>query len=175
MKLAASSDVLNATTPSSRDNELARGIKHDYRRIFTEARNREQIARHAAEQLQRNPGPLRLPNGDLVRSEQGVIITEQRHGYREEAEIRDGRSRFVSTDPRGRTVIVEREGDNISYNDGRNHTRYSLRNGLPYQHITNRFGLSWTQCYGDGSTSSVSQPLQGEPRYFRSNSARIAG
>jgi len=175
MKLAASSDVLNATTPSSRDNELARGIKHDYRRIYSEARERERVAREAAEALRLNPGPVRLPNGDLVRYEQGLVITEQRHGYREEAEIRDGRSRFVSTDPRGRMVIVEREGDNISYNDGRNHTRYTLKNGLPHQHITNRFGAGWTQVYGDGSTSSVSQPLQGEPRYYRSGSARIAG
>lgn len=175
MKLAASSDVLNATTPSSRDNELARGIKHDYRRIYTEVCARERAAVQAAEQLRHAAGPLRLSNGDLVRSEHGLVITEQRNGYREEAEIRAGRSRFVSTDPRGRTVTVEREGDNLSYDDGRNHTHYSLRNGLPYQHITNRFGSGWTQVYGDGSTSSVSQPLRGEPRYYRSGGARIAG
>ncbi len=175
MKLAAAPDVLNATTPSSRDNELARGIKHDYRRIFNEARERERVAREAAEQLRQSAGPLRLANGDLVRAEQGLVITESRHGYREEVEIRDGRVRFVNTDLRGRMVVVEREGDNISYNDGRNHTRYSLKNGLPHQHITNRFGTSFTQVYRDGSTSSVSQPLQGEPRYFRSEATRIAG
>lgn len=175
MQLAASPDVLNATTPCNRDNELARGIKHDYRRIYTEAREREQVARDATERLRHAAAPLRLPNGDLVRAEQGLVITERRHGYREEVEIRAGRIRFVNTDLRGRLVIVELEGDNISYNDGRNHTRYSLKNGLPHQHITNRFGTSFTQVYRDGSTSSVSQPLQGEPRYFRSEAARIAG
>ncbi len=114
------------------DNDAAREVKGEYRRLLNDIKKDAALARKLVSKL--GPGTHRLSNGDVVhisrdRSGNVTVRTESSDGSSKEVSYNTrtpGDVRIEATSADGQTTVTQRQGQTVTRKEDRVQTTYSL-------------------------------------------------
>lgn len=161
--LVADLKVDGATKGNLRDNDKARELKQDYKKLYDAARDQQRAAQGLADKL--GPGEHKLLDGSTVTVTQNkdgstTVTTTKPDGSKTVAELSQDPSKFkfTNTPKNGLPTTVERDGSTITESNALGgSTRYAVDdNGNAVRTETNRFldQTVKTHVNDDGSTDT---------------------